>query len=69
MKTGVVAIVFSLLNIVLTRHYTHQEKIYAYLTVAMIIVLTALYISSQLMTQQKTKQLLLVVLLIVGSID
>lgn len=68
-KTGVVAIVFSVLNIVLTRHYTHQEKINAYLTVAMIIVLTALYISSQLMTKQKTKQLLLVVLLIVGSID
>ena len=69
MKTGVVAIVFSILNIVLTRHYTHQEKIYACLTVAMIIVLTALYISSQLITKQKTKQLLLVVLLIVGSID
>lgn len=68
-KTGVIAIVFSVLNIVLTRHYTHQEKINAYLTVAMIIVLTALYISSQLMTKQKTKQLLLVVLLIVGSID
>lgn len=68
-KTGVVAIVFSILNIVLTRHYTHQEKIYACLTVAMIIVLTALYISSQLMTKQKTKQLLLVLLLIVGSID
>lgn len=68
-KTSVVAVVFSVLNIVLTRHYTHQEKIYAYLTVAIIIVLTALYISSQLMTKQKTKQLLLVVLLIVGSID
>lgn len=68
-KTGVVAIVFSVLNIVLTRHYTHQEKIYAYLTVAMIIVLTALYISSQLITKQKTKHLLLVLLLIVGSID
>lgn len=68
-KTGVIAIVFSILNIVLTRHYTHQEKIYAYLTVAMIIILTALYISSQLMTKQKTKQLLLVLLLIVGSID
>lgn len=68
-KTGVVAVVFSILNIVLTRHYTHQEKIYACLTVAMIIVLTALYISSQLMTKQKTKQLLLVLLLIVGSID
>ena len=67
--TGAVAIVFSILNIVLTRHYTHQEKIYAYLTVSLIIVLTALYISSQLMTKQKTKQLLLVVLLIVGSID
>ena len=67
--TGAVAIVFSILNIVLTRHYTHQEKIYACLTVAMIIVLTALYISSQLMTKQKTKQLLLVLLLIVGSID
>ena len=35
----------------------------------MIIVLTALYISSQLKTKQKTKQLLLVGLLIVGSID
>lgn len=69
MKTGVVAIAFSVLNIVLTRHYTHQEKIYAYLTVSMIIVLTALYISSQLITKQKTKQILLVVLLIVGSID
>ena len=67
--TGAVAIVFSILNIVLTRHYTHQEKIYACLTVAMIIVLTALYISSQVMTKQKTKQLLLVLLLIVGSID
>ena len=32
--TGAVAIVFSILNIVLTRHYTHQEKIYACLTVA-----------------------------------
>ena len=53
--TGAVAIVFSILNIVLTRHYTHQEKIYACLTVAMIIVLTALYISSQLMTKQKNK--------------
>lgn len=69
MKTGVVAIVFSVLNIVLTRHYTHQEKIYAYLTVSMIIVLTSLYISSQLITKQKTKQILLVVLLIAGSID
>ena len=68
-KTGVVAIVFSVLNILLTRHYTHQEKIYAYLTVAMIVVLTALYISSQLITKQKTKQILLVGLLIVGSID
>lgn len=67
--TGAVAIVFSILNIVLTRHYTQQEKIYACLTVAMIIVLTALYISNQLMTKQKTKQLFLVLLLIVGSID
>lgn len=67
--TGAVAIVFSILNIVLIRHYTQQEQIYACLTVAMIIVLTALYISSQLLTKQKTKQLFLVLLLIVGSID
>lgn len=67
--TGIIAIIFSVLDIILTRSYTHQEKIYACLTVAMIIVLTALYISSQLMTKQKTKQLFLVLLLIVGSID
>lgn len=66
---GVVAILFSVLNIVLTRSYTQQEKNNAYLTVSMILVLTGLYISSQIIKKKKTKQLLLVILLIIGSTD
>lgn len=67
--TGIIAIIFSVLDIILTRSYTHQEKIYAYLTVFMILILTAIYIASQLVIIQKLKKILLVLLLIIGSVD
>ena len=64
-----IAIIFSVLNIILTRSYTHQEKIYAYLTVFMILILTTIYVTSKLVVIKKLKKILLVLLLVVGSTD